>query len=320
MNYREFQRFRTRILAENPDVIDFAETNLWNSLASLVPRVTETHQHVHRCHLAEMWLANMQLPASWAGRAMVSSGVRHSLQLLLSQIANRSITLAIPEDVYPVYGRIADRAGVSFESYPTIPDLQLPDRDTWLLIANPLKPAGRWLFDDEVEQILRWLSVDSSRRVLIDAVYNFPLELHQSTTRLLESGQAFLLHSLSKGWLSPQVMGICLLPESDLSTFASVFQKHSPDPENLCVAQILLSDYRDLPVQVEATIESKFRRVSHVWQDQTNETLVVPAGRTNYMVSVYGSFERWLERHGILTIPLNVFGSTNGQISVVSCL
>lgn len=265
MNFHEFQVHRAALVAADPTLVDFGETNIWRSLSDLIPRIPETPaSKLHRCHLAQAWLQLFGLPAEWAQQAQVSSGVRNSLMLLFSVARQRGITLRIPIDVYPVYGDLAEAAGLSFETFPTLPELRLPSTGDWLLIPNPLKPAGRFLTSAEVANLRDWLKVNRTRRVLIDAVYTFDCRFHQTTQSLMETGQAIPLHSLSKGWLHPQVFGMALIPEADLTTIAPLFRENSPSQDNLRKASCLLRSHTDCPANVAKALSTRRDRASKI--------------------------------------------------------
>lgn len=322
MNFADFQLFRQQTLAEFPETIDLAETNIWRSLSSLVPIIESLPGgKVHRCHLAEAWLRLFQLPATWAARALITGGVRNSLSLLLKQFAEEKGTLLIPQDVYPVYGQLAIQAGIESCAFPTIPELLIPNTGRWLLIPNPLKPAGRWLTSHEVEIVLIWLSQDPARRVLIDAVYNFESRIHSTTLRILQTGQGFLLHSLSKAWLAPQVMGICLVPEPDWARLVSPLRAHGPEQTLLHKAQVLMRDWHDLPSKVNSELSVRRRRVLDDLPASLRGLAARPfEGEAGYFFPIHMNFRSALDQCGVLTIPLTVFGSADDEYSVISSL
>lgn len=322
MNYADFQMFRQQALVESPGLIDLAETNLWRSLSSLIPIVGSLPVgKVHRCHLAEAWLRHYQLPSTWAQRAFVTGGVRNSLSLLLPQFAQEKGTLLIPQDVYPVYSQLAAQAGIESCTYPTIPRLSIPNRGRWLLIPNPLKPAGRWMSSQDVDMVLDWLSQDPARRVLIDAVYNFENCIHPTSMRILETGQAFLLHSLSKAWLAPQVMGVCLVPESDWTSLVSPLRAHYPDQMQLHKAHALMRGWPGLPLKVHSELSERRRRVRDIFPASRQTLAVRPLDdETGYLFPIRMNFRKAMDQYGVLIIPLSVFGSGETEYSVISIL
>ena len=79
-------------------------------------------------------------------------GARQPL-LLFPWLAHGNFQLRIPADVYPVYGELCLSPGIAYETFPTIPELVLPEDGDVLLLPNPLKPAGRWLQWRETEAL-----------------------------------------------------------------------------------------------------------------------------------------------------------------------
>jgi histidinol-phosphate/aromatic aminotransferase/cobyric acid decarboxylase-like protein len=203
MSFEFFEQMRADITGERPDILDLSETSFARVMKPyrLDPARLKLPEGAHRCHLAEDWLALFGLPSGWRARALVSSGVRDSLDLLFGWFSDREMKVGIPSDVYPVYERIAFRNRLRTSRFPTFPRLDLDmayDCDA-VLVCNPSKPRGWALTGAELESLLGWLREDPGRRVIIDAVYTFGDRFEPSTLRLLETGQAWLLHSLSKG-------------------------------------------------------------------------------------------------------------------------
>lgn len=320
MNFHDFQQFRSELLMRDASFVDLAETNIWRSLNHLIPLVQlRPDIHIHRCHLAEVWLDVFELPSTWSKYTMITSGVRHSLSLLLPELAKRNGQLVMPLDVYPVYGQIADASGLVPALFPTVPELQIPDHGDWLLLPNPLKPAGRWLTLAEVRAIKDWLAQSPLRRILIDAVYSFGTQIHSTTLALLETQQAFLMHSLSKAWLHPKVMGVCIVPEADWVHLAAIFRCNSPVQADLQTANVLLRSHQDVPFSVD--YELTLRRVRlRARLPLGVETLQTDSQEAGYFIPLIASFESLLESHQILTMPISIFGSTRSDLSVASAL
>lgn len=319
MNFHEFQKFRLELLQREPDVVDLAETNIWRSLNHLIPTIPlRPEKHVHRCHLAELWINLFDLPAEWSKFALISCGVRHSLSLLLMELSKRGGQLVMPFDVYPVYGQIAATSGTDVVTFPTVPDLSIPDCGDWLLLPNPLKPAGRWLGTKDVNSVRRWLAERPERRVLIDAVYNFQTNLHATTLELIETQQAIVMHSLSKTWLHPQVLGVCLVSENDWNDLAPIFRSNSPDQPNLQLADYLMRSESKLPNQVDKTITHKRAELRRRLPAELTRMQV--ENEAGYFTLLESSFKDLLQSHRILTIPLSVFGSELSNVAAASSL
>jgi histidinol-phosphate/aromatic aminotransferase/cobyric acid decarboxylase-like protein len=323
MNFRDFVSHRANLLAENPSLIDLAETDICKAFAGIIPRPLEQPgRQVHRCDLAKSWVRLHGLPQTLSRQALISCGVRHSLSLLFSALAKEELALRIPSDVYPAYGELARVAGVKYATFPTIPKLLLPEDGDWLLLPNPLKPLGRWLDANEVASLVVWLSVHRRRRLVLDAVYNFELSLHPTTQALFAEGQAVVLHSLSKAWLHPKLLGIALVPESDVDALTPIFRDNSPPFDHLSKAGALFDDHQALPGTVSALIAQRtacfFARIP----SKIAPLCVYPltAQAPGYFVLVNADPAQLLERHRLLTLPLTVFGSRFTDYSVVSTL
>ncbi len=320
MEYSAYRLFRDQVLKEDPNVLDLGQTNIWRALAQLIPPESPQHgRRIHRCHLAQQWCEVYDLPGEYAEDAMISTGVRHSLSLLLPEVASRNLDLCIPSDVYPVYGQIAEASGLAPSTFPTANHLALPEVGDWLLLPNPIKPAGRWLSGDDITALRKWLNQSPRRRLLLDTVYNLQPEIHPSTLTLFSTGQVFVLHSLSKAWLRPQVMGVCLTPAVDREWAMPIFSDQAPEQSQLRVADHLLRKHTLTPNQVDHAIQASRSHMldklppsvaDHIRDDDA----------VGYFTIVDTPHTRLLQDHSILAIPLTVFGSHSTKHSVLSSL
>ncbi|WP_209444371.1 hypothetical protein [Ralstonia insidiosa] len=123
MNFAAFKLWREACLRTTPDVVDCAETNLYGALASLQPHLdpSETPQRVHRCDLARAWLQRYGFDTGRSRQALVCRGVRHALQLIFRRLSAKGAHLWLPSDVYPVYQALAQSAGITPQTFPTLP-------------------------------------------------------------------------------------------------------------------------------------------------------------------------------------------------------
>lgn len=324
MNFTDFQQLREQALRERKDVLDCAETNLYRALDRLIPPTTPpAGRTVHRCHLAEAWVKQFGFPPETARRALVSCGVRHSLALLFQHYAMEGAQLWLPEDNYPVYGELACAAGLKPRTFPTLPEPRLPDvaaggTSELLVVTNPLKPLGRWLNSEEVIALTAWLAASSQRRLLLDTVYTFEAHFHDSTLKLLSTGQTVLLHSLTKGWLSPRLFGVTLVPENDAMTLTPLFREQPSSQANLSLAREYLSRHAGMPVTVARELANARQRLLEV----------VPNGllcgarldAPGYFLTVAGRWSDLLQTTNLLGLPATVFGSPQEHITVLSSL
>lgn len=312
MTYEEFKTLRAKTRREHPTIIDCSEMNLYGALAHLAPVVPAApNATVHRCDLALEWTQLFGLPASWAPRAFVSSGVRDSLARLFGAYARLGKNAWIPADCYPVFQRLAEAHGLRFRAYPTLPRSIWPSEDAdVLLVTNPLKPAGRWLTAEDVGVLMRWLTASPSRRLLVDAVYTFGTRFHETTMELVQGGQTILLHSLTKGWLRPRMFGVALVPSRDVELLAPLFRRDSPSQLNLAEAAFLMNVCRGLPEKVAEAIEVANRGL---------RAKIELGSSVGYFHPIVQPWTR-LVADGILGIPATVFGSACREITILSSL
>src|SRR5579862_7711197 len=205
MNFAAFQLWREECLHSNPDVLDCAETNLYRSLSPLQPKpnTSSTDRPIHRCDLARAWLSRYGFPESDSRRALVCRGVRHALSLIFNEIAQSNEWLWIPKDVFPVYLELARAEGIEPRTYqtlpqPVIPHTRNPGHAEYLLLANPWKPLGRFLADQECVALIDWLGTSPNRYLLLDCVYDLDAPFHITTRKLMNTGKVILLHSVTK--------------------------------------------------------------------------------------------------------------------------
>ena len=332
MNFEEFQVRRKQLLVQRPGLQDCAESNVYRALSCLVPDLaaafampTET---VHRCHLAEQWTNHFAVPAADPARALVSCGVRHSLEMIFRLGASQGDRFWLPADNYPVYLALAAEAGAQVNLYPTLPEPIWPTaeghevdgadrRHEFLLITNPMKPRSRWLNEADLTAIEDWLSGGDRRRVLIDAVYDLGEKLHAGTLRLLAEGKTILLHSLTKGWLHPRLFGVALVPECDRERWLPVFRSAAPPQQNLAMARELLAEHFDLPQRVAVTLGATGDALFHNLPVSRDQRLATDA--PGYLFPVKVAHGELLEK-GVLGMPASVFGSDRNDLTVLSSL
>ncbi|MEU8926915.1 aminotransferase class I/II-fold pyridoxal phosphate-dependent enzyme [Kitasatospora sp. NPDC048545] len=329
MRFDEFQDFRQRQLGTSPSLLDAAETNLYRALAPIRPEPPTVMSTVHRCDLARAWLRRFELPEEWSRRAMVCRGVRHGLGVVFRWLHAVQAQLWLPSDVYPVYFELARAAGLAPSSYPTLPVPALPgsptqDRPEYLLLANPSKPLGRYLSDAECAAAMAWLEESPRRRLLIDSVYDLGAPFAAGTRRLLGTGRTVLLHSVTKGWLWPRTFGVVLLgPEQDeQAALAEAFRADPPTPAQLRLADRLLTEHSAAPKQV---VDELAVRAQQLFERLPGEVLgaIPPASRTcpgNYFFPVDIPAETLLHDHGVLALPIGVFGENDWSGSVLTSL
>jgi aspartate/methionine/tyrosine aminotransferase len=318
MNFAAFQLWRDQSLLTNPELLDCTETNLYRSLAPLQPKpeASNTGHSVHRCDLGRAWLARYGFPANYSRRALVCRGVRHALALIFHELAHCNSTLWIPRDVYPVYAELARIAGIEPRFFTTLPEPKIPATQPngnaeYLLITNPWKPLGRYLTDKECAVLLNWLNASPQRHLLMDCVYDVSAPFHATTQKLQETGRAILLHSVTKGWLWPRTFGVTLVGEG-CSQFESAFRNDPPTPDQLRLAQKLLSTDKNCPGQVIAALQSRAQNLLAALPDPVCKSFLVdPAciAPNCYFFPVDIRAEELLRLHHLLAVPSSAFGA-----------
>lgn len=333
MDFRTFMKQRAELLQQYPDALDLTETNVVTALGGVRPQPSEAalSRQAYRCHLAEFWLDALNLPRSLKPQALVSQGVRHSLEHLFALFARQGTRAILPSDVYPVYLDIANAQRLSYCAYPAarsiveaLPALQ----GDVLLVTNPAKPWGRWLEEAEVVAIQSWLAQNPARRVVVDAVYTWNERFDSTTLALFATGQAYVLHSLSKGWLYPLAMGIALVPAQDVDLCTRVFRGLSLAQDSLRIAQSMLTEHPGFPsalslilADVEAVLfqELAARGVTQIRRTQP-EGVGHAWGRQRYHFIIEEDWQVLLKEHGVLALPASVFGEAAGNLSVATSL
>ncbi|MFI6844239.1 aminotransferase class I/II-fold pyridoxal phosphate-dependent enzyme [Kitasatospora sp. NBC_00085] len=326
MRFDEFQEFRQRQLGTSSSLLDAAETNVYRALAPMRPEPPTDTITVHRCDLARAWLRRFELPEEWSGRAMVCRGVRHGLGVVFQWLRAVQARLWLPGDVYPVYFELARAAGLTPASYPTLPVPAWPgapaeDRPEYLLLANPSKPLGRYLSDAECAAVISWLQESPHRRLLIDSVYDLGAPFAAGTRRLLDTGRTVLLHSVTKGWLWPRTFGVVLLgPEQ--AELAEAFRADPPTRAQLRLADRLLTEHSDVPRQVGDELAARAARLFERLPDEVLGAIPT-ASRTcpgNYFFPVDIPAETLQREHGVLAMPVSVFGESSWSGSILTSL
>jgi aspartate/methionine/tyrosine aminotransferase len=245
------------------------------------------------------------------GSVRVSTGVRPLLARLFASFARDGRRLLAPEDVYPVYLELAGQAGVPLSTFPTVPRPSLPavgvgrGREA-LLVPEPMVPLGRGLNETETAQIRSWLDEDRERLLVVDCVYTFSERFTKAAETFLAGGQTVLLHSLAKGFLSPDVAGFAIGPAAILEESV-----HDIRDDSLATAVQILQDASDLPQRLAADFSRRWAAL--------HGTIDLPAPATGYFSVIPIAFNELLAR-GQLTVPGSVFGSRTGDWSAVTCL
>lgn len=308
MTHAEFLALRESLRASRPSLVDCAELNVYRSLAlpPIAPSIDP--QARYRCHLAERFLAHLGLPESLKPRAQVSHGVRRSLRALFGVLASRGARVGVPSDVYPVYLQLAADAGVTvvpFEARRGLPELERVDA---VLLCEPLKPWGTTLSEAESLRLEAWAREDAGRLVMIDSAYATPPTA--TVRRLVDQGAAALLCSLSKGWLLPDHVGLCLTPPAWQPLAREAFATLEKDEAKLRIGFAALTEHAHRPLEVARALASQAARLDAFTGARPELEASACKG---YFAHSPRSFDELLAV-GVLAVPASVFGGASGTV------
>ncbi|MCP3097891.1 hypothetical protein LZ198_03265 [Myxococcus sp. K15C18031901] len=316
MRLDAFLALRDPLRNERPELVDLSELNVYRSLAPTFAAIAPSaHPEApYRCHLAERFLSHLSLDAGLKSRTQVSHGVRRSLRALFGWLASRNARVGVPDDVYPVYLQLAAEAGVDVVRFPArqgLPELEACDA---LLLCEPLKPWGRTLTDEETTRVEAWVRAEPSRRVLlIDSAYATPPT--PWALRLLREELAFVLVSLSKGWLLPDHAGLCIAPSRWSQEARAVFAPLPKDEQRLRIGYAALTEHAARPRRVGEVLTGRALALD-AFTTRRPELRAAPC--IGYFATSRCSFDALLAQ-GILGVPASVFGGPE-HLSVLSSL
>jgi hypothetical protein len=163
---------------------------------------------------------------------VLTKGVRDSIFILLSSLADTCDEVVWPCDVYPVYEKLIQKTmpNAKFVQFDTLREFTLNaemldslSSRAVLILPFPLTPRGALLGPEQVQLLADWLAAGPARRVVFDCVYSYDM---RADCRCLEplrgGGQAALAFSLAKSWASPFLEPISLpAPASEAGSAAS---------------------------------------------------------------------------------------------------
>jgi len=311
MNFAAYKELARGILASERGarLARYDCMNPVKALETMRPSFPTSLTPVSVSELEAAWRARWALTAE--GSVRLSSGVRPLLAQLFASFARDGRRLLAPEDVYPVYLELARKAGVATRTFPTVPRPALPlpvpagrGREA-LLVPEPLVPLGRGLNEVETAHIRSWLDADRDRILILDTVYTFGARFTKPAEAFLTGGQTVLLHSLAKGFLTPDLAGFAIGPGAVLDGLA-----HDIGDEARAKAGHVLREAADLPQRLAAEFSRR-------WSALGDSDIPTPA--TGYFSVVPIAFDDFLAR-GRLAVPGTVFGARADDWSAVTCL
>ncbi len=318
MNYRQYRDWKETVLSGRPlrrlDCMNAAK-----ALAFLARPIDALKHPTGPEEIVNWWKEISGLGGEHL-RVHLGHGVRQILQIVLEYFGGDEQTLWLPEDIYPVYFDLAKRFEV--KCYETMNNFNFEfligasHTDT-LLITDPLTPLGRYLLPHELETCCEWLKESPNRLLIIDAVYCYELGELARLNDLVETNQVIVIHSLSKSWLSPQLLGIAVCPQK-------VVAKMEPCRDECLWGNVDLEGAYSLVItdphrpQLQQTLFSQQWRLLAPELQEVYRDWHPP--RTGYFSTLPIHHMKLLQDRNMLAVPASVFGSKRRNLSVISCL
>lgn len=317
MNRDEFVLFRKSVLEqEAPLLLD--EMNPFAAMAGLKENFAAQAARTHNDVLD--LLAKYMAIDTKRGDMCAAKGVRASLETIFNICAAQGRELWLPEDVYPFYWQAAEKESLQPRSFQTLPapDLSFLEEtsdNSTILISNPLTPLGQLLSDEDTTRLKKWLAGAQNRRLVIDTVYTYSGTFDKNTCRLYETGQTIIAHSLSKAWLERGRFGIVIAPQADHEILRR--QLETPNQETCAAVYNTLEHQPDLPARQTRWFKQEWARITpHI---RRFDPAFQPP-QSGYFALTHARYDNVLAKHKTLIIPASVFGSTQDNLSIVSCL
>lgn len=242
-------------------------------------------------HLGQMWIRMMGASKLDKNRIIMNSGVRDTMKRLLNSYKHQK--WLIPDDVYPVYQLLAQEENCVFYTYKyndiyesinnttsigpltgvsepnsrrNMKDVTSYGRDVDVILVTDPTPFGKSLTGKDIGCLLRWVKEEPQRRVVVDAVYSHTFR--NDLYCLLETDQAYYMHSLSKTHALPWHLGVVLTPlgESSSNSKKSLCKSVDEfDPQTLSASSFCISTYPNMGKH-----QAKLFR--HLWEKFQDET------------------------------------------------
>lgn len=316
MNFIEWQAHRDKILEKHsPLRLDclnpFISMNFLKESFSGAANVSSDQ-------VLDLWAERMNAQ-DLRGQTIATPGVRESLKALFGHFAETGKQMVLAEDIYPFYWQEATKAGLEPLSFKTLPSpdfepLKDTSDNTALLITSPLSPLGRDLNEGEVAALKSWLDESIERTLILDTVYNYRRGFDASTRALYDHGQTVIAHSLSKAWLERGIFGALTLPERN-QTPLEIF----PEPSQAsCNSAFSALEHQELLADIQQrAFEKEWARLTPAIQKFAPDFTPPQNG---YMAVVPANAVQVLNAHNTMIVPASVFGSSNDNLSVMTCL
>jgi aspartate/methionine/tyrosine aminotransferase len=306
MNFKEYKVWQKEYLKTHPNIFRADCLNPFKSMDYLLKELKFTSTAREEEEVYSLWKSINKIDIPKENLAL-SIGVRDSLARLFEIFKDKDIH--IPKDIYPRYFELSKHNKVKhFSTYPLI-DWEALKRikNAIILLTIPFTPMGSIL---DKEGILHLQTLIKNNYIIIDSVYAYDFTEQFNTLKaLLKTQKVFLLHSLSKTYLCPEILGINYIPQA----YQKDFKSKKNYQRDFSRAYDILKQSPKLPsLQAKA-----FEKGLDFFTQKTG--LELAQNKEAYFRVIKIPFQTLLERN-ILSVPASVFGSEREDLSVVTGL
>ena len=311
MNFKAYKLWQKEYLAKNPNVFRADCMNPFKSMDYLLKDVEFTNKKRTKEELYELWrkVNNIEIPSNY--EVALTRGVRHSLSLIFSMFKEREFY--IPKDIYPRYFELAKENKVkTFVTYPTLDWSALKDaKESIILLTIPFTPLGREVGKNDIVEIIELQK--RGNIIVIDSVYDYNLNENFKKLEPLFKGNVIFLHSLSKTYFSPEVLGMAYMPLGYKFYFENTISNYEIKEVDYGRAYDILDQVPKLPhIQAQEFIKGFDVLAENTGLDVYNSKIA-------YFTVIEEPFEELL-KNNILGIPASVFGSDSDDLTVLTGL
>lgn len=313
MNFKSYKLWRDKIVRErSPLRLDCMNPIV--ALDYLRPKETVS-QPIGPVDLIQTWAGIADFPLG--EQFVVGRGIRAFLRVLFGKRLREWDKVWLPEDVYPTYWELAKGHNcLGFRSWPQLDLSRVLESRTsdCLLLPSPLTPTGRYLAAAEADSLITWLEQEK-RMIVLDSVYQFTGPIPAGVGRLMSHPRCIVLRSVSKSWISRQVLGVVDWSESDREMFSLIVEVAMPD--EFSSLHGLMKARPKMTSSMAEDFSAEWNRLAPLLR--TVDPSWGPPD-TGYFSVVRGAARVVLDEYNILAVPGSVFGSDETEWSVISCL
>lgn len=325
MNFEEYKFVKDDLLDDNTkEYLRLDCLNPFKAMDFLLKNVEiDESIEVTKEMLLDLWKKENKINYDFT----ITRGVRDSLNIISNNFKDKKFI--IPSDVYPKYVYITDklenRVFYNLNNYGLL-NINVEVSNSLLLLECPITPEGRVLNKEEINHLLKFLK-EKSNIIVIDTVYVYDvLKVFDLLKPLILTNQCIILHSLSKTYLSPEVLGINYIPNKlkEQIDFSYVYNLYPLKDEGYSLkrAYNIIQNKPELPYLQEEIFKSEFeilkkQKVIKVKENPKEEYM-------SYFRKINKTFEEGI-LNNIMTVPTSIFSVNSIKTplndgSVVTCL